>query len=155
LPNNVPTGTKFLPYPPPYRVKPVGYSGFGYPLPSLAAAADGALECVLHPPYLGRTRPVMGRRFFFFFFFDLTSDLCKIYLTDEYLENFYTLTSVARSSIFRDFWRFFYFFEFKFKILNGGGIEPAGTGTGPVRFHRFPRYPDRFRPVPLTLVTCI
>jgi hypothetical protein len=92
----------------------------------------------------------MGRRFFFFFF-DLTSNLCKIYLTDEYLENFYTLTSVARSSIFRDFWRFFYFFEFKFKILNGGGIEPAGTGTGPVRFHRFPRYPDRFRPVPLTL----
>ena len=32
--NNVPTGAKYLPYPPPYRVKPVGYSGFGYPLPS-------------------------------------------------------------------------------------------------------------------------
>jgi hypothetical protein len=40
LPNNVPTGTKFLPYPPPYRVKPVGYSGFGYPLPSLAAMME-------------------------------------------------------------------------------------------------------------------
>ena len=32
--NNVPVGAKCLPYPPPYRVKPVGYSGFGYPLPS-------------------------------------------------------------------------------------------------------------------------
>jgi hypothetical protein len=31
--NNVPAGAKCLPYPPPYRVKPVGYSGFGYPLP--------------------------------------------------------------------------------------------------------------------------
>ena len=31
--NNVPAGVKYLPYPPPYRVKPVGYSGFGYPLP--------------------------------------------------------------------------------------------------------------------------
>ena len=44
--NNVPTGRKIIPYPPSYRVKPVGYSGFGYPLPSLvgrvAAAAAGA-----------------------------------------------------------------------------------------------------------------
>ena len=30
--NNVPAGAKSLPYPPPYRVKPIGYSGFGYPL---------------------------------------------------------------------------------------------------------------------------
>jgi hypothetical protein len=104
-------------------------------------------------PRLGSDQACNGPTFFSFFFFGLTSNLCKIYLTDEYLEIFHTLTSVARSSIFRDFWRFFYFFEFKFKILNWGGIEPAGTGTGPVRFHRFPRYPDRFRPVPLTLAT--
>ena len=45
--NNVPTGAKCLPYPPPYRVKLVGYSGFGYPLPSwvetckLDASNDG------------------------------------------------------------------------------------------------------------------
>ena len=32
--NNVLAGVKCLPYPPPYQVKPVGYSGFGYPLPS-------------------------------------------------------------------------------------------------------------------------
>ena len=32
--NNVPAGAKCLPYPPPYRVKPVRYSGFRYPLPS-------------------------------------------------------------------------------------------------------------------------
>jgi hypothetical protein len=36
LSNNVPTGRKFIPYPPLYRVIPVGYSGFGYPLPSLS-----------------------------------------------------------------------------------------------------------------------
>jgi hypothetical protein len=35
LPNNIPTGRKIIPYPPLYRVIPVGYSGFGYPLPSL------------------------------------------------------------------------------------------------------------------------
>jgi len=32
--NNVPAGVKCLPYLPPYQVKPVGYSGFEYPLPS-------------------------------------------------------------------------------------------------------------------------
>ena len=32
--NNIPVGAKCLPYPPPYRVKPVGYSDFRYPLPS-------------------------------------------------------------------------------------------------------------------------
>jgi hypothetical protein len=35
LPNNVPTGRKFIPYPPLYRVISVGYSGIGYSLPSL------------------------------------------------------------------------------------------------------------------------
>jgi hypothetical protein len=70
---------------------------------------------------------------------------------DEYLKNFHTLTYVFSRSIFRDFWSFFYFFEFKFNILNLTGLKPAGTGTGPVRFHRFPRYPDRFQPVQLTL----
>jgi hypothetical protein len=32
-----PTGRNIIPYPSPYRVKPVGYSGFGYPLSSLAS----------------------------------------------------------------------------------------------------------------------
>jgi hypothetical protein len=31
----VPVGRNIIPYQSPYRVKPVGYSGFGYPLPSL------------------------------------------------------------------------------------------------------------------------
>jgi hypothetical protein len=35
LPIYVPVGRILIPYPSPYRVKPVGYSGFGYPLPSL------------------------------------------------------------------------------------------------------------------------
>jgi hypothetical protein len=35
LPIYVPAGRNIIPYPSPYRVKPVGYSGFGYPLPSL------------------------------------------------------------------------------------------------------------------------
>jgi transposase InsO family protein len=35
LPINIPAGREIIPYPPSYRVKPVGYSGFGYPLPSL------------------------------------------------------------------------------------------------------------------------
>jgi hypothetical protein len=36
LPIYVPAGRNIIPYPSPYRVKPVGYSGFGYPLPSLS-----------------------------------------------------------------------------------------------------------------------
>jgi hypothetical protein len=35
LSNNVPAGDKMLPHPPLYRVKPIGFAGFGYPLPSL------------------------------------------------------------------------------------------------------------------------
>jgi hypothetical protein len=35
LSNNVPTGRKLILYPLLYRIIPVGYSGFGYPLPSL------------------------------------------------------------------------------------------------------------------------
>jgi hypothetical protein len=35
LPIYVPAGRNIIPYTYPYRVKPVGYSGFGYPLPSL------------------------------------------------------------------------------------------------------------------------
>jgi hypothetical protein len=35
LPIYVPVGRNIILYPSPYRVKPVGYSGFGYPLPSL------------------------------------------------------------------------------------------------------------------------
>jgi hypothetical protein len=54
----------------------------------------------------------------------------------------------SQGVVFLGIFEIFYFFEFKFKILNLTGIEPTGTGTGPVRFHRFPRYPDRFQPVP-------
>jgi hypothetical protein len=35
LPIYVPAGRNIIPYSYPYQVKPVGYSGFGYPLPSL------------------------------------------------------------------------------------------------------------------------
>ena len=41
LPICVPAGRDMIPYPSPYRVKPVGYSGFGYPLPSLLVGGDG------------------------------------------------------------------------------------------------------------------
>jgi hypothetical protein len=37
LSNNVPAGDKMLPHPPLYRIKPIGFAGFGYPLPSLVA----------------------------------------------------------------------------------------------------------------------
>jgi len=49
LSNNVPMGRKIIPYPPSYRVKPVGYSGFGYPMPSLvlAEAAAAMLHCLI------------------------------------------------------------------------------------------------------------
>jgi hypothetical protein len=40
LPIYVPAGRNIIPYPPPYRVKPVGYSGFGYLLPSLCMSAS-------------------------------------------------------------------------------------------------------------------
>jgi hypothetical protein len=36
LPIYVPAGRNIIPYPSPYRVKPVGYLGFGYPLTSLS-----------------------------------------------------------------------------------------------------------------------
>jgi hypothetical protein len=35
LPIYIPAGRNIISYPSPYRVKPVGYSGFGYPLTSL------------------------------------------------------------------------------------------------------------------------
>jgi hypothetical protein len=35
LPINIPMGREIILYSYLYRVKPVGYSGFGYPLPSL------------------------------------------------------------------------------------------------------------------------
>jgi hypothetical protein len=35
MPINVPTGKEFIPYQPLCRVKPVEYTGFGYPLPSI------------------------------------------------------------------------------------------------------------------------
>jgi hypothetical protein len=40
LPIYVPAGRNIIPYPSPYRVKPVGYSGFGYPLPSLTGRPE-------------------------------------------------------------------------------------------------------------------
>jgi hypothetical protein len=36
LPINIPVGREIIPYPPSYRVKPIGYTGFGSPLPSLS-----------------------------------------------------------------------------------------------------------------------
>jgi hypothetical protein len=36
----VPAGRNMIPYPPLYRVKPVRYSGFGYPLPSLVCVVS-------------------------------------------------------------------------------------------------------------------
>jgi hypothetical protein len=40
-------GRKFIPYPPLYRVIPVGYSGFGYPLPSLVWSLEFILNIQL------------------------------------------------------------------------------------------------------------
>jgi hypothetical protein len=40
LPIYVPAGRNIIPYSSPYRVKPVGYSGFGYPLPTPGAASS-------------------------------------------------------------------------------------------------------------------
>jgi hypothetical protein len=40
----VPAGRNIIPYPSPYRVKPVGYSGFGYLLPSLVQVIIIILE---------------------------------------------------------------------------------------------------------------
>jgi hypothetical protein len=92
------------------------------------------------PPVLGRNRSVMGRRFFSFF--DLTSNLCKIYLTNEYLENFHTLTSVARSSIFRHFLRFFYF------LIQIQNFELDRYRTGWNRCRSVPPVPAVSGPVP-------
>jgi hypothetical protein len=66
LPNNVPAGTKFLPYPPPYRVKPVGYSGFGYPLPFLVATGeDGRARGELPASQPHGVHPLSPKRLFF------------------------------------------------------------------------------------------
>jgi hypothetical protein len=52
LPNYVPAGRNIISYPSPYRVKPVGYSGFGYPLPSLGRTAAGEEESVTKRVYV-------------------------------------------------------------------------------------------------------
>ena len=52
--NNVPAGAKCLPYPPSYRVKPVGYSGFKYPLPFWVVSHQWPL--VRHGPGLVRPK---------------------------------------------------------------------------------------------------
>jgi hypothetical protein len=49
LSNNVPMGRTFILYPPLYRVIPVGYLGFGYPLP-----------CVVVTKLRSQTRPRAG-----------------------------------------------------------------------------------------------
>jgi hypothetical protein len=36
VPTNVPAGKEVVPYPPLYQVQPVGYTSFGYILPSLS-----------------------------------------------------------------------------------------------------------------------
>jgi hypothetical protein len=41
LPICVPAGRNMIPYPHLYRVKPVGYSGLGYPLPSVVPRVEG------------------------------------------------------------------------------------------------------------------
>jgi hypothetical protein len=43
LPIYVLAGRNIIPYPSPYQVKPVGYSGFGYPLPSLPGGGRNLL----------------------------------------------------------------------------------------------------------------
>jgi hypothetical protein len=42
LPIYVPAGRNIIPYPSPHRVKPLGYSGFRYLLPSLVALEHNA-----------------------------------------------------------------------------------------------------------------
>jgi hypothetical protein len=44
LPIYVPAGRNIIPYPSPYRVKPVGYPGFGYPLSSLITTIISFLD---------------------------------------------------------------------------------------------------------------
>jgi hypothetical protein len=43
---NIPVGREIIAYPPSYQVKPIGYSGFGYPLPSLCICGNtGGTRC--------------------------------------------------------------------------------------------------------------
>jgi hypothetical protein len=51
LPIYVPAGRHIIPYPSPYRVKPVGYSGFGYPLPSLIITCYSAMVSIIRKKY--------------------------------------------------------------------------------------------------------
>ena len=70
---------------------------------------------------------------------------------NEYLKKFDTIRVVATWSIVRNFLGIFHFLEFKFEFWTWAGLKPAGTGTGPDWFDRFPVKPDRFRPGFLTL----
>jgi hypothetical protein len=58
LPIYVPAGRNIIPYPSPYRVKPVGYSGFGYPLPSLGQRVPGGCGMC----WVGPTGIEVGRK---------------------------------------------------------------------------------------------
>jgi len=62
---------------------------------------------------------------------------------DKFLRKFDTIRFVAPWSIFRNFLKFFHFFEFKFEFWIWAGLIPGQTETGP----------DRFPPVWLTLVS--
>jgi hypothetical protein len=60
LPIYVLAGRNIIPYPSPYRVKPVGYSGFGYPLPpffspwtKIPSPSPLQREPLLHPLFSG------------------------------------------------------------------------------------------------------
>jgi len=55
---------------------------------------------------------------------------------NEFLRKFDTIRFVAPWSIFRNFLKFFHFFEFKFKFWIWTGFIPDQTGTGPDRFGR-------------------
>ena len=50
---------------------------------------------------------------------------------NEYLKKFDIIRFVVTWSIFKK-----KNFEFKFEVLNLGGLKPAGTGTGSDQLHR-------------------
>jgi hypothetical protein len=54
LPIYVSAGRNIISYPSPYRIKPVGYSGFGYPLPSLTLWARGRNGNALQLKWIAR-----------------------------------------------------------------------------------------------------
>ena len=68
---------------------------------------------------------------------------------NEYLKKFDTLNSSQLEVFLWIFLGIFYFFKFKFEVLNLGGLKPAGTGTGHTRYRGFrtggEKNPERIR----------